>query len=79
MHVKLLIKKKKGVFDPEAKVVETTLKHLGFSITNPKFGKILSFEIDAKNIESAEKKVRKMCTDFLVNPVLEDYSFEIIE
>ncbi len=79
MRVRLVIEKKKGVFDPEAKVIETSLLNLGHPIENAGLKKVIEFTLGDMDEETAKEKVAMMCTQILVNPVLEQYHFELIK
>ena len=77
--VRIVIRHKRGVFDPEGKVVESGLRRLGFEqVTQVRMGKVLDVYLDGA-VEQIEAQVHQMCQQFLVNPVIEDYTFEIIE
>ncbi len=77
--VRILISSKEGVFDPEGKVVQSGLERLGYAgVARVRVGKVIELELDATGDELADQ-VASMCSAFLVNPVIEDYSFEVVE
>ncbi len=64
--------------DPEGRTVERALGALGFSgANNVHIGKMITFELEAADLETAEREVEKMCDDLLVNPVIETRVIEI--
>ena len=65
---------KKDVLDPQGKVVQNTLKDLGFlNLKNIRQGKFFEIEIDESNQNEAEKKVEEMCQKLLANLIIEDF------
>ena len=81
MKVRIIIKLKQGILDIQGKSVESSITdNLGFNqISNVKQGKIIELEIAENNPEKIKPIIDKICDKLLVNKVMEDYSFEIIE
>lgn len=81
MKVKINITLKKGVLDTQGKAIENSLvKNLGFEqISNVRQGKLVELEIANSNQDQVKKMVDEVCDRLLVNQVIEDYSFEVIE
>jgi len=76
--VEVIIHYKKGVLDPQGIAVEQASKSLGFeNVENVRIGKHITFEIRAKDESEARHIVNKMAEKFLVNPVIEEYSFKV--
>ena len=66
---------KKDVLDPQGKVVEKTLKNMGYSnIDSVRQGKYFEIEINESNKENAKKIIDEACNKLLTNMVIEDYS-----
>ena len=77
MKAHVLIKNKRGVFDPQGKVVEGGLRRLGYeSVRGVRVGKVVELELDAVDEADATAQIDRMCAQFLVNPVIEDYEIE---
>ena len=71
---------KKSVFDPQGKTVLDALHSLGFKEAEKlRVGKFFDLTIKAKNKKEAEAKVKAMCDKLLINPVIEEYAFELEE
>jgi phosphoribosylformylglycinamidine synthase subunit PurS len=69
---------RKGILDPQGRAVEQSLKSLGFGgVGAVCVGRYIVLELDAPNIEQARVTVRRMCDQLLINPNIEDYTFEI--
>tara|TARA_B100000242_G_C42968308_1_gene449242 strand:+ start:29 stop:268 length:240 start_codon:yes stop_codon:yes gene_type:complete len=65
---------KKDVLDPQGKVVQTTLKNLGFAeLKSVRQGKFFEVEVDELDQRKAEIKIKEMCEKLLVNLIIEDY------
>lgn len=71
---------KKSVFDPQGKTVLDALHSLGFKEAQAlRVGKFFDLRLFAKNQREAEVKVKTMCEKLLINPVIEEYQFQIEE
>ncbi|OGQ78339.1 MAG: phosphoribosylformylglycinamidine synthase subunit PurS [Deltaproteobacteria bacterium RIFCSPLOWO2_12_FULL_60_19] len=80
MRVKIFVRLKEGVLDPQGKAVERSLHTLGYEeVGDVRVGKYIELEIAAPSRQAAEKRAREMCDKLLANPVIEDYRFEIQE
>ena len=78
MKVQVIITLKKNVLDPQGKVIQQTLKGMGFnSISEVRQGKFFEIEIDEKDQKKAKEKVADLSKKLLANLVIEDY--KIIE
>lgn len=78
--VKVLIKRRKTILDPQGKAVEIGAKHLGLSnIKNTRIDKYIEFNVDTKNKKAAEEEVNEYCKKLLANPIMEDYEFTLSE
>ncbi len=65
---------KKDVLDPQGKVVEQTLKNMGYeSILNVRQGKFFEIEINEEEKEKAKKIIQEICKKLLANMIIEDY------
>ncbi len=78
-RARVLIRNKKGVFDPEGKVIHSSLERLGHEgVEQVRVGKVVDLEFANATDDEIRAQVDEMCRQFLVNPVIEDYSLEII-
>jgi len=69
---------KKDVLDPQGKVVEKTLKNMGYSnIDSVRQGKYFEIEINESNKENAKKIIEEVCNKLLTNMVIENYSINL--
>jgi phosphoribosylformylglycinamidine synthase subunit PurS len=72
MRVRVLIRPKAGILDPQGQAVERALPALGFTgAANVHVGRLVELDVqDATELPS-------MCERLLTNPLIEDY--EIVE
>ena len=75
MKISATVTLKKEVLDPQGKVVNQTLKNMGYdNIINVRQGKYFEIEIKETNKEKAIKIVEEICKKLLTNIVIEDYT-----
>ena len=76
VHVTL----KPTVNDPQGLTILGALHSLGFlSARGVRAGKYLEVRVDEETREAAEAQVGEMCRKLLANPVIESFSFEVLE
>lgn len=65
---------KKDVLDPQGKVVNQTLKNMGYeNISSVRQGKFFEIEIDENDKEKVKKITEEICKKLLTNEVIENY------
>ncbi|MFH1347698.1 MAG: phosphoribosylformylglycinamidine synthase subunit PurS [Candidatus Margulisiibacteriota bacterium] len=70
---------KKTVADPQGLTVKHALESLGFGdISMVRMGKFITLELKAKDEAKAEAEAKEMCQKLLANPIIEDFSVEVI-
>ena len=78
MKISATVTLKKGVLDPQGKVVRQTLKNMGYkNIINVRQGKHFDIEIDETDKEEAKKIAEEICKKLLTNIVIEDYTINL--
>ena len=78
MKISATITLKKDVLDPQGKVVNQTLKNMGYeNITNIRQGKYFEIELKETDKEKAKKIVQEISEKLLANTVIEDYSINL--
>lgn len=71
---------KKSVLDPQGQTVLHALGTLGFKeARNLRVGKFFELTVDAASKQQAESRIKEMCDKVLINPVIEEYSFQLHE
>jgi phosphoribosylformylglycinamidine synthase subunit PurS len=74
VKVRVLIRPKEGILDPQGKAVERALPALGFDdISHVRVGRLVELEAgDADRLD-------ELCEKLLANPLIEDYEVELVE
>ena len=66
---------KKDVLDPQGKVVNQTLKNMGYeNIIDIRQGKYFEIELNETDKEKAKKTITEICKRLLTNTIIEDYT-----
>ena len=78
MKISAIVTLKKEVLDPQGKVVNQTLKNMGYqNITNVRQGKYFEIEINESHKEKAKNDIDEICKKLLANMVIEDYKIDL--
>ena len=79
MRIKILIRLKSQILEPQGKVIEQSLKSLGFDeFNNIRQGKLIEIDIpDSLNEKERSEKIDAACKRLLVNEIIEEY--EVLE
>lgn len=79
-QAKINVTLKKSVLDPQGQTVLHALGTLGFrEAKDLRVGKFFELSLEAADRKKAEACVREMCDKLLINPVIEEYAFELNE
>jgi phosphoribosylformylglycinamidine synthase len=70
---------KREILDPQGRAVERALPGLGFDgVADVRVGKHLELDVDGEGDDLADR-IQGMCADFLTNPVIETYTWRVID
>ncbi len=70
---------KPEILDPQGRAVEAALPGLGHDgVSHVRVGKHLELDVDASEDE-LPALVDKLCADFLTNPVIETYTWRVVD
>ena len=75
---KVNIQLKKGILDPESDTIKKTLIQMGYPVMRFATSKTMLVDVDACDADDAIAIVKDMCTKILANPVLHNYSVEVL-
>ena len=79
MKVRVQVMLKAGVLDPQGKAIGNALATLGFNgIGEVRQGKLIELELAETDPARAREQAEAMCKEVLANPVIEDYSIEVV-
>ena len=75
MRIKILIRLKNQILEPQGKVIEQSLKSLGFEdFSNIRQGKLIEIDLpDGLNEEERSLKIDTASKKLLVNEIIEEY------
>ncbi|MEO0321652.1 MAG: phosphoribosylformylglycinamidine synthase subunit PurS [Myxococcota bacterium] len=78
MKARVYVTLKEEVLDPQGDAVRRSLGSLGFDgVDRVRVGKLVELELGAVDRAAAETELQAMCEKLLVNPVIEDFRFEL--
>ena len=78
--VKVEVKLKPVVLDPQGKSVLSALRNLGFGeVEDARIGKLIELTIKDGNAGNVEERVTEMCRKLLSNPVIENFDVKVEE
>jgi phosphoribosylformylglycinamidine synthase len=74
LKVRVLVRPKEGILDPQGEAIRRALPALGFEgVKTVHVGRLVEMQV-----ESADE-VEGMCKRLLANPTIEEYEWEIVE
>jgi phosphoribosylformylglycinamidine synthase PurS subunit len=73
----VLVRPKAGILDPQGQAVESSLRHLGFSVGAARVGRIVELEVATTDVTQARTEIERMCEQLLANPLIESYDIEL--
>jgi phosphoribosylformylglycinamidine synthase len=75
MRIKILIRLKSQILEPQGKVIEQSLNNLGFNeFNNIRQGKLIELDLpDNLSKEEKDQKIGSACKKLLVNDIIEEY------
>ena len=73
MKIRVLVRPKAGILDPQGEAVRSALPSLGFEgVSNVHVGRLIEMEVETAD------EVDAMCERLLANPTIEEYEWEVI-
>jgi phosphoribosylformylglycinamidine synthase len=79
VKARVLVRLKPGILDVQGASVQRALQGLGFGeVQELRVGKVLDLELAGVSGDSARRRVEEMCARLLTNPVIEDYTVEML-
>ena len=75
MRIKILIRLKSQILEPQGKVIEQSLNNLGSNeFNNIRQGKLIELDLpDNLSKEEKDQKIDSACKKLLVNDIIEEY------
>ena len=76
--VKIYVTLKNGLLDAQGKAAQNALESLGFNeVKEVRMGKYINIKMKGQNRQMVIHRVEEMGKKLLVNPVIEDFDYEI--
>lgn len=73
MKVRVLVRPKEGILDPQGEAVRRALPALGFEgVQTVHIGRLIELEV------ATAEEIDGMCQRLLANPTIEEYEWEIV-
>ena len=80
LRVRVLIRPKEGILDPQGQAVERALPALGYEgVSNVHVGRLIELEVDGGDADAVARSVEEMCERLLANPLIESYEVEPLD
>jgi phosphoribosylformylglycinamidine synthase len=70
----VLVRPKPGILDPQGQAVESSLRHLGFEVSDARVGRLVDVVLDTDDPDEARDQLERMCRQLLTNPLIESYT-----
>lgn len=76
--VKIEVKLKPVVLDPQGKTILMALHNLGYNeVEETRVGKLIELRVNDTDADRVIERVREMCKNLLANPVIEDFIVKV--
>lgn len=80
MKVRVLVSFKDSVLDPQGQTVQNALNTLGYDfVKDVRQGKVFELLLENISKEEVEKKILEISHKVLTNPIIEKFTWQIIE
>ncbi len=77
---KVYVTLKEGILDPQGQIIGKALLAQGYNnVSNVKVGKFIELRIEGGDGPALKKQIDKISHELLSNPVIESYTFDILE
>jgi phosphoribosylformylglycinamidine synthase PurS subunit len=77
VKVRVLVKPKEGILDPQGQAIERALPALGYEgVSSVHVGRLIELELNGANGDAVVSQVSEMCERLLANPLIESYEIE---
>lgn len=79
MRVTVTIDRRPEIADPEGTTVRRALHDLGFTEAKEvRMDRVIHMDVEGDDPTEVKARVEEMCRQLLANPVLEDFSVEVV-
>ncbi|MDX1972464.1 MAG: phosphoribosylformylglycinamidine synthase subunit PurS [Candidatus Sumerlaeia bacterium] len=79
MRIHVLVHLRKDILDIQGQAIQEALVHAGHSVAKKiRVGKSFYLDVDGNDVDAVRPQVEELCKKVLSNPLLEDYSWEVV-
>ena len=79
MKVTVEITRRPEIADPQGTTIQRALHDLGHNeVISVRVDRVIHLEVDGEDPERVQSRVEDMCRQVLANPVLEDFTVEVV-
>ncbi len=80
MKARVVVSFKDTVLDPQGQAVRNALHTLGYAfVKDVRQGKVFELELNGISVEEAKKVIPEISDKVLANPIIEKFSWQILE
>lgn len=80
MKIRILVSYKDSVLDPQGQTVKNALHTLGYDfVKDVRQGKVFELEVEGLSQEKAEQVIPEISDKVLANPIIEKFSWQVLE
>jgi phosphoribosylformylglycinamidine synthase len=80
MRARIIVRLKQTVHDPQGEAIWQSLQHLGYAnILSIRQGKVFDIDLQHVTEEEAQALLDEIGRKVLANPIIEEYSIELLE
>jgi len=80
MKARIVVRLRPGILDPQGTTIRRALEGLGFpEVRDMRVGKVLDLTLDETDASRARQRLDEMCRKLLANPVIEDYTCDVVD
>ena len=80
MKARIVVRLRPGILDPQGTTIRRALEGLGFpEVRDMRVGKLIDLTLDETDAARARQLLDEMCRKLLANPVVEDYTCEVMD
>lgn len=80
MKVQVIVKLKEEVLDSPGRALASRLVEMGYSeVRDVRIGKVIELDLEIGDEKTLTERIEKMNREILVNPVVEDVKFALVD
>jgi len=78
MKVRVAVRLKPAILDPQGKTVQQALTQMGYNdVKSVRIGKLIELDVDGSDAVAVKARVEEFSRKLLVNPMMETFEIEL--